>query len=458
MGARGGVLKAINKILTEVDRSKNEIVELLQELVRIPTINTGTMPTGNEIELCKFLKKKFDAEGITSEVVESEPTRGNFIARLNGQDDGKAKLMFMSHTDVVPIGDESKWIHPPFSGTLDDGRVYGRGADDCKSMVACEAMAMILLKRMGIPLKRSLIFAAGCDEETGSKFGFHWLAKNNKQLIESEFAINEAGGEPLCTPKGLCFTVALGEKGRLDAKINFKGKSCHAAIPWEGENALVKMADAIQKIKHYQAKRDTSAVIFREIPRLFDLDESEITPDNVDEVISKIYEKDKSVGSMLRGLSRMTITPTMASGGVKSNVIPDLFTLTCDVRVLPGQSIDYVKNELNNILNDIEGYDISASGTIPIDSPSNDEFLQAIKASLITTMGESIEIMPTLTIGLTDSCAVRPLGTIVYNFAPTRPDSDPGNSNVHGDNESISVEDIVFRTKVLVALACNLLT
>jgi acetylornithine deacetylase/succinyl-diaminopimelate desuccinylase-like protein len=218
------------------------------------------------------------------------------------------------------------------------------------------------------------------------------------------------------------------------------------------------MSNAVQKINDYQAKRDTSAVIFREIPRLFDLDESEITPDNVDEVISKIYEKDKSVGSMLRGLSRMTITPTMASGGVKSNVIPDLFTLTCDVRVLPGQSIDYVKDELNSILNDIEGYDLSASGTIPIDSPSSDEFMQVIKASLTNVMGENIEIMPTLTIGLTDSCAVRPLGTIVYNFAPTHPDSDPGKSNVHGDNESFSVEDLIFRTKVLVALACNLLT
>lgn len=448
----------INEILAEVDRAKDELVMLLQELVRIPTVNTGTMPTGNEIELCNFLKSKFDAEGISSEVAESAPARGNFIARLSGQDDKKAKLMFMSHTDTVPIGDESKWIYPPFSGTLDDGRIYGRGADDCKSVVACEAMAMILLKRMGIPLKKSLIFAAGCDEETGSKYGFHWLAKNKRHLIESEFAINEAGGDPLHTPKGLCFTVALGEKGRLDAKINFKGKSCHASIPWEGDNALIKLADAVQKINDYQAKKDTSAVVFREIPRLFDIDESEITPDNVDEVISRIYEKDESVGSMLRGLSRMTITPTLVSGGVKSNVIPDFFTLTCDVRVLPGQSINYVESELNSILSGIEGYDLSASGTIPVDSPPNDEFMQAIKSSLTNVMGGSVDIMPTLAIGLTDSCAVRPLGTVVYDFAPTHPDSDPGKSNVHGDNESISINDLVFRTKVLIALAYNMLT
>ena len=68
--------------------------------------------------------------------------------RLRGADDRKARLMFMSHTDVVPIGDESKWSHPPFSGTLDAGRIYGRGASDCKSLTACETMAVILLKRL----------------------------------------------------------------------------------------------------------------------------------------------------------------------------------------------------------------------------------------------------------------------------------------------------------------------
>jgi len=451
-------LARLDELISEVDRARDELIELLQGMVRIPTINTGTMPTGNETELCRFIKAKFDKEKIESEIIESVPTRGNFISRLNTQRYDKARLMLMSHIDVVPIGDEKKWLHPPFSGKLDGGRIYGRGADDCKGLTACEAMVMILMKRLKVPLKKGLILAAGCDEETGSKYGFQWLAKNNKELINSDYAINEGGGEAFQTPKGLCFTVALGEKGRLDAKIKLKGKSCHASIPWEGDNALVKLSKAVLNINNYDPIRDLSASAFRDIPNLFGVDESEITPENIDNLISKL-SSDK-IDSMLRGLSRMTITPTMASGGIKSNVIPDDFTLTCDVRLLPGQTIDYARNELHSILNGIEGYELDIQGTpSPIASSPDDAFLQAIRDGLGKVIGKNTEIIRSITVGLTDSCAVRQLGTIVYNFAPNHPDpgSDASENNVHGDNESISVKDLVFRTKVLAAIAYNML-
>ncbi|MFC1715469.1 M20 family metallopeptidase [Candidatus Poribacteria bacterium] len=444
----------LDELLTEADKSRDEVIELLQELVRIPTVNTGVMPTGNETELCQFLKKKLDAEGIDSEVIEGVPTRGNLVARLPGTDDGKAKLMFMSHTDVVPIGDESKWVHPPFGGNIDNGRLYGRGSSDCKSLTACETMATILLKRLGVPLKRSLILAAGSDEETGSRNGFRWLAKNAKEKIAAEFAINEGGGSCFQTPKGLCFAVALGEKGRLEAWIDFTGKSCHASSPWKGDNALLKLAQAVQKINDCQPELSTSAIAFRELPRLFGVKEADITPENIDNLIDGMPDDDSFIKSTLRGLSRMTVTPTMVSGGVKSNVVPDAFRLICDIRVLPGQDIPYITAELERVLSDIEGCEVNVRGTTsPSASPSDDDFLKAIRRSLVKVAGTNVEVMQNLTVGFTDSSAVRPLGTTVYNFAPYHPDSETGKGNVHGVNESIDVEDLVFRTKVLAALA-----
>jgi succinyl-diaminopimelate desuccinylase len=77
-----GKLTILDQLLTEVDKARDELVELLQDLVRIPTVNTGVMPTGNETELCQFLKKKLDAEGIDSEIIEGVPTRGNLVTRL----------------------------------------------------------------------------------------------------------------------------------------------------------------------------------------------------------------------------------------------------------------------------------------------------------------------------------------------------------------------------------------
>ncbi len=109
-------------------------------------------------------------------------------------------------------------------------------------------------------------------------------------------------------------------------------------------------------------------------------------------------------------------------------------------------------------MKEIGDYELSVSGTAnPGASPSNEEFLSAIRSALSSSMGQDVDVMQVLTIGLTDSCAVRPLGTIVYDFAPTFPSSNPEKNNVHGDNEFFSVEDLVFRTKVFIGLAYNLL-
>ena len=452
-------MNILDRLLTEVEEARDELVELHQGLVKIPTVNTGVMPTGNETELCQFLKKKLDAEGIESEIMEGVPTRGNLVARLSGTEDGKARLMFMSHTDVVPTGDESKWMHPPFSGKLDGGRIYGRGSSDCKSLTTCETMAVILLKRLGVSLKRSLILAAGSDEETGSRNGFRWLAAHRREKIAADLAINEGGGNCFQSPKGLCFTVALGEKGRLEAEVHVNGKSCHASVPWKGDNALVKMSQAIQKIDDYQPELSVSNIAFQELPRFFPVKESEISADNVDNLIGKISQEGSFVSSMLRGLSRMTVTPTMTTGGIKSNVVPDSYNLICDVRVLPGQDMRYVKSELEKVLSDLQGCQVEVRGTTsPSASPSNDNFLMAIRRSLVKVIGANVDVMQNLTVGFTDSSAVRPLGTIVYNFAPYHPDSDTSKNNVHGVNESIGVEDLVFRTKAFAALAYDMLT
>jgi len=105
-------------LLSSVDAAQDEIVSLLQDLVRVPTINAGARPdTGNESAACELLRPKLEAADVPCEVHESAPGRGNLLARL-GMGDGQ-RLLLMSHTDVVPVEDESLWEHPPFSVTLD---------------------------------------------------------------------------------------------------------------------------------------------------------------------------------------------------------------------------------------------------------------------------------------------------------------------------------------------------
>src|SRR5690242_13730430 len=118
----------LNALLARVDAAGDEIVACLQALVRLPTVNAGPRPdTGGESAACDLVRGWLGAAGIASEIYESAPGRGNLVTRFGAAASGR-RLLLLSHTDVVPVEDPALWEHPPFSGTLDRGRVYGRGA------------------------------------------------------------------------------------------------------------------------------------------------------------------------------------------------------------------------------------------------------------------------------------------------------------------------------------------
>ncbi len=106
-------MSELDRLLSAADASRDEAVQLLRDLVRTPTVNAGPRPdTGNETAACDLLRAKLQPEEITFEVHESAPQRGNLIARIGNA--GGKRLLLMSHTDVVPVEDESLWEHPPF--------------------------------------------------------------------------------------------------------------------------------------------------------------------------------------------------------------------------------------------------------------------------------------------------------------------------------------------------------
>ena len=102
----------LDDLFSQVDAALDAILALGQALVRIPSVNTGFMPTGDETPVCEYVRDWLAEDGISSEILEAAPNRGNIIARLEGRS-GKAGLMFMSHTDGVPVEGESKWRFPP---------------------------------------------------------------------------------------------------------------------------------------------------------------------------------------------------------------------------------------------------------------------------------------------------------------------------------------------------------
>lgn len=440
------------RLLASVDEARDELIQLLQDLVRVPSVNTGPRPdTGNESAACDVLRPKLEVADIPFEVHESAPGRGNLIARLGAT--GGRRLLLMSHTDVVPVEDERLWEHPPFSGALDRGRVYGRGADDDKTDVAAYCMALVLLQRAGVKLGGELIYLAAADEESGGRWGAGWVAEQFPDKVRADVAVNEGGGSPIHTSSGLLYPFCTGEKGRLEARVTRQGRSGHASRPWSADNPVPVLAEAVDRIAAYEPEIDVSHPYFREVLSALGVSQAP-TAENIDRIADRVESQQPGLGTTLKAASRLTITPTMLAAGVKSNSIPDRASLVCDVRALPGQDDAFVQQELEHVL---QGLDVSVdvaytavSNASPAEAPFVDLLRQALAAALGST---AFRLLPALTVGFTDSRFLRPLGTQVYGFSPYDPSAETMRAGVHGNNEFMEVDSLLLRTRFALALA-----
>ena len=449
-------MPTLEELFAQVEAQREEIIALEQALVRIPSVNTGFMPTGDETPVCEYIRDWLAEDGIESEILGRTPERGNILARIEGSN-SDAGLMFMSHTDVVPVEEEEKWRFPPFSATIADGRIYGRGASDCKGLLTAQLYAMRLLIRNGIQLEDSLIFCSGADEEHGGRYGFGWLAENHPDKIRAPFAVNEGGGTPIDSPSGLTYLLGTGEKGRLQVEIEVKGVSSHASVPWQGTNALYTLQRVLQRIEAYEPERDTSTSLFDHLS-VFAI-EHKPSAANVDEIIAEIEPENPRFASMMRALSRMTLTPTMISGGIKSNSVPETIRLTCDVRTLPHQSDDYLREQLDSILEGIPNttYEIDYMA-VPNSSSFDTDLGRSVQRATAAALGiDDIQWVPAISTGFTDSRFTRPLGTVTYGFNGSHPDDDPMLSRAHGTDESIGISSLISGTKIMLALAIDVL-
>ena len=165
------------------------------------------------------------------------------------------------------------------------------------------------------------------------------------------------------------------------------------------------------------------------------------------------------LASILRALSRMTLTPTIVQGGIKSNSVPEAIRLTCDVRTLPHQDDGYLRKQLDQVLQGIPGtsYEIDYMA-VPNASDFDTVFAEQIRAASARALGlDDVQMVPGISTGFTDSRFTRPLGTVTYGFSAMHPDDDPMISFVHGTNESIGIDSLINASKVMVALAYNML-
>ncbi len=417
--------------------------QILSDLIRLDTTN----PPGNETAAAEYLRELFDEAGIAGEIIEPEKGRGSFIAELGR---GPGRLLFLSHTDVVPASEG--WDFDPFGGEIEGGIVHGRGALDCKGLVAAQAAAVLTLAREGLPLDGTLVFAATADEERGGACGVRYLLEQMPAKLQADFAVNEGAEEPVLLDGKMVYFIQVGEKGTSWSRLKTSGSPCHGSVPTLGDNAVMKMVRALASLDRYEPEVKfipEVQYLLQELARLKGFD-GMVTADSLGHLLDCI--EDRSFAESLRAMTRMTVSPNVIQGGSKTNVVPDSCSTSVDIRVLPGQGRSYVLQELRHNLGEDVAVEIPRYQS-PTFSASDSRYYRLIEEVTAEVTGGKALCLPVISTGSTDSRFLRRAGIPAYGVGHMAPGFDPGaRAMVHGRNERIDIASLRLKTHFFVSL------
>lgn len=409
-------------VVEEVEKNKEELLQLCSSLIQIPSEN----PPGDSTEISQFIEGYLKKSGVELEWHEAADKMYNLLAS-QGAEGGK-ELVYCGHTDVVPAGDLSKWDFDPFSGEIKDGWMLGRGASDMKAGLAGLIFVFGLFKRLNIELPGKLTLAIVPDEETGGEYGVPWLLE--RKLVTGDGALIAEPSSPL--------NPTIGQKGSYWFELEVFGEPGHGSLsPIAGNNAITDAILAIQKI---QGLWELDVHIPEEIQPLIE--------------VSKRYmrEVEKDRVKYQPVLERITVNIGTINGGTKSNVIPESCKVQVDCRlpfgVTHAQVSEYLKKELDSL--DIRysirlfGFKSEANYTA-----AEDPVCRAIVDNISEVTGkESYGVMQWAS---SDARHFRDHNIPVLQYGPAYLPS------IHGYNEKVQVEDIVRCAKVYAAAAIDFL-
>ncbi|MEM7129134.1 MAG: M20 family metallopeptidase [Chloroflexota bacterium] len=293
------------RVLNQID--DDLLIDWIQQLTRIPSVWRPTENQGEE-EAARWVEARCREMGLATYFEIVQPGRPNVIAIHHAKNDAEdlPTLMFEGHTDVVTEGDESAWTDPPFSATIRNGRIYGRGANDMKAGLVCAMVATKAIHESGINLKGNILIGAVCDEE-GRMIGI-------KHFVDNGWA-DQVDAAIICEPEENHLCIA--QKGGMWIRVVIEGIMCHGAMPLTGVNSAYPMAHFLTLVQSLEA---------REIAR----------------------------HGTVEFLGQPSITPTIlmspCAGEAQNNVMPGSTTTTLDFRMVPSQEPEWLAQQIEKML------------------------------------------------------------------------------------------------------------
>ena len=386
----------LDTFLNTVDVSR--VQHILIDLVQLKSENPG----GTEQQVADYCKVFLEKLGYEVSFVELMPERNNVIARLKGRGDAKP-MVFSGHMDVVPVSSETEneWKFPPFSGTVSEGHIWGRGACDMKGGIAAALAAAEILAEQQITPPGDIMFALTVDEED--------LMRGAKQLAALD-VLHDAGSIIVCDTSHMRAEIAC--KGRTWAEVKVIGKSAHASIEGAGVNAIYKAMDFIQRVKQYP------------IP----------------------YTEHPSAGKFFLNVNLIT-------GGTEPAMVPDRCVLTVDARLVPGQNARVVWEKVQELIDTMHQEDPDFQAEIKVieerEAWETDEDSALLRNLHQISDILNYEIKTGAEVGTTDATFLKKDGIDVIIFGPGKTEE------IHCVDERIEIAELEQAVRFYLGLMLN---
>ncbi len=411
-------MSGVDRINGEIDSRRTEIIDFAVRLVR----QLSETPPGDETKVASIIQEQAKRWGLPSaEVVEAKENRPNLIFTLEGKGKGPA-LVLNGHTDTKPIGDASRWSLDPYSPSIVDGRLYGRGATDMKGAVAAMLASAMAIRQSGAGFPGKLILALTADEEGGSALGA-------KALIDRGF---QADAMIIAEPSGIetdFDSIGIACRGAVLGKVVVHGTQMHSSLSEQKGciNASVEMAKVLVEF----AKNLKKHLEYKYHP---------------------LYPRGP------------TINPgVMVNGGVFYGVVPGEASFHFDLRVIPGMSLEGIQRDIIGFLRQLSSKDKNLHAELvlekepnnwapPVEIPSDHRLVKACTEATKDVLG----FAPAL-VGA-------PFGTDGVFFVKAGlkmdiiPSFGPGLIKLaHGPDEYVSVQSIIDAAKIFAFASLNYL-
>lgn len=433
-----------------IENLEHDAVSIAQQLIRFHTVNGEDQ----ERSCILFIKDLLDRAGIETQLIWRDERRPNLFARYPAklQSDGIEIPPFLmyGHVDVVSVK-EQKWEKDPFSGMIEDGYLFGRGAIDMKGEHGMFLSALLHLAEEKVRLPFDVCYLAVSDEEGSSDFGMKYLVENHAELFsEFHYAIGEIGGFSINVAGKKFYPIQIAEKQVAEIKITARGEGGHGSMK-HSSTAMEKMAVAVAALSTKRLPVRVTAPVKMMIGKMSEelggikgkLLKGLLNPGMTDRLLDLLGD----AGEIFDPLLHNSINVTIIGGGDAVNVIPAAVWCKCDYRIVPQCSIEEALEDIKSVIG--EDFEIEVIRF--------DEGQAEADMKLFASMAQAVREadpdgcpVPFVLAAVTDSRFLSRLGVQTYGFTPMKlPEDYNFTSMAHNANEKVPVDALIFGAELI---------